>query len=215
MIPYIKFINYPEDYKWFRELIKPKPSPFVETINEDIYKTWNGEALINFKWNTYGNAVIWILFMALLGCFTVAATVPQQYIGINIQNQLFIASIILGFIHLSFEIRQFIYSPERWIREFWNIFDIIAYLLPIITSIKWLQTNDLNDHIIQLFSFSCLFLDIKFLLFFRAFESFGIYFEIIIRCKTDHLFFSSLIYYYNKFCTCVLYFIITKIRLFI
>ncbi|CAB4423709.1 unnamed protein product [Rhizophagus irregularis] len=121
MIPYI---NYPEDYKWFKELIKPQP-------------------------------------------------IPQQYIGINIQNQLFIASIILGFIHLSFEIRQFIYSPERWIREFWNIFDIIAYLLPIITSIKWLQTNDLNDHIIQLFSFSCLFLDIKFLLFFRAFESFA------------------------------------------
>ncbi|PKY52010.1 hypothetical protein RhiirA4_546901 [Rhizophagus irregularis] len=128
MIPYI---NYPEDYKWFKELIKPQP-------------------------------------------------IPQQYIGINIQNQLFIASIILGFIHLSFEIRQFIYSPERWIREFWNIFDIIAYLLPIITSIKWLQTNDLNDHIIQLFSFSCLFLDIKFLLFFRAFESFVVLFIIII-----------------------------------
>uniref|UniRef100_U9UNF9 Uncharacterized protein n=1 Tax=Rhizophagus irregularis (strain DAOM 181602 / DAOM 197198 / MUCL 43194) TaxID=747089 RepID=U9UNF9_RHIID len=122
MIPYIKFINYPEDYKWFRELIKPKPSPFVETINEDIYKTWNGEALINFKWNTYGNAVIWILFMALLGCFTAAATIPQQYIGIKIRQQLFIASIILGFIHLIFEIRQFFYSPERWIREFWNIF---------------------------------------------------------------------------------------------
>ncbi|RGB31716.1 hypothetical protein C1646_708322 [Rhizophagus diaphanus] len=76
--------------------------------------------------------------MALLGCFTVAATVPQQYIGINIQNQLFIASIIFGFIHLSFEFRQFIYSPNRWIREFWNIFDIIVYLIPIITSIKWL-----------------------------------------------------------------------------
>ncbi|POG58163.1 hypothetical protein GLOIN_2v1733243, partial [Rhizophagus irregularis DAOM 181602=DAOM 197198] len=47
-------------------------------------------------------AVIWISFMVLLGCFTVAATVPQQYIDKNIQNQLFITSIILGFIHLSF-----------------------------------------------------------------------------------------------------------------
>jgi hypothetical protein len=33
---------------------------------------------------------------------------------------------------------------------------------------------------VQLLSFSCLFLDIKFLLFFRVFESFGIYFAIII-----------------------------------
>ena len=33
---------------------------------------------------------------------------------------------------------------------------------------------------INLFSFSCLFLDLKFLLFFRAFESFGVYFAIII-----------------------------------
>ncbi|PKY27687.1 hypothetical protein RhiirB3_390471 [Rhizophagus irregularis] len=125
MIPYIKFVNYPKDYNWFLELIKPQPSPFIETINENIYKTWNGEALINFKWNAYGKyyyAVIWISFMVLLGCFTVAATVPQQYIDKNIQNQLFITSIILGFIHLSFETRQFIYSPKKWIRDFWNIF---------------------------------------------------------------------------------------------
>jgi hypothetical protein len=51
-----------------------------------------------------------------------------------------------------------------------------AFLLPIYTSIYWLQTNDRN---VQLLSFSCLFLDIKFLLFFRVFESFGVYFAII------------------------------------
>jgi hypothetical protein len=66
---------------------------------------------------------------------------------------------------------------------------MIAYLLPIITSIKWLQTNDTNDHIIQLLSFSCLFLDIKFLLFFRAFESFGLYFEIIINVAKQIIYF--------------------------
>jgi hypothetical protein len=33
---------------------------------------------------------------------------------------------------------------------------------------------------VQLLSFSCLFLDIKFLLFLRVFESFGVYFAIII-----------------------------------
>ena len=54
-------------------------------------------------------------------------------------------------------------------------------MLPIYTSIYWLQTSDKNsNYLIQLLSFSCLFLDIKFLLFFRAFEYFGVYFAIII-----------------------------------
>ncbi|EXX70462.1 hypothetical protein RirG_087150 [Rhizophagus irregularis DAOM 197198w] len=68
-----------------------------------------------------------------------------------------------------------------WFYNFWNIFDIIAYVLSTYTSIYWLQTNDKNNNcLIQLLSFSCLFLDIKFLLFFRAFEYFGVYFAIII-----------------------------------
>ncbi|PKK55542.1 hypothetical protein RhiirC2_858970, partial [Rhizophagus irregularis] len=154
MIPYINFVNYSKDYNWFLELIRPQSSPFTETINRNIYKTWNGEALINFKWNAYGKyyyAMIWILFMALLGCFTTAATIPQKYINEEVRQQLFIASIILGFIHLFFEIRQFFYNITKWFYNFWNIFDIIAYVLSIYTSIYWLQTNDKNDnYLIQL-----------------------------------------------------------------
>jgi hypothetical protein len=125
MIPYINFVNYPRDYSWFFELIKPQPSLFAITINRDLYKTWSGEALINFKWDTYGKyyyVIIWIGFMALLGCFTAAATIPQQYIDEDDRKQLLIASIIFGFIHLSFEFRQIIYDANRWIRDFWNIF---------------------------------------------------------------------------------------------
>ena len=141
MNPYIKFVNYPPLVQnhhsknrricnWLLELIMPQPSPFVETINRDIYKTWNGETLINFKWNTYGKyyyAFIWIMFMALLGCFTIATTVPQQFIGDDVQRQLLIASIVLGFIHLIFEVRQFIYNPIKWIRDFWNVFGKYIY----------------------------------------------------------------------------------------
>ncbi|GBC42537.2 hypothetical protein GLOIN_2v1844106 [Rhizophagus irregularis DAOM 181602=DAOM 197198] len=104
----------------------PQSSPFVKTISGDIYKTWNGEAIINFKWNTFGKyyyLIIWATFMALLGCFTTAVTIPQQYIDKDVQVQLLIASIILGLIHLSFEIRQIIYNPIKWIRNFWNIFN--------------------------------------------------------------------------------------------
>ncbi|GET64457.1 hypothetical protein GLOIN_2v1845350 [Rhizophagus irregularis DAOM 181602=DAOM 197198] len=125
MIPYINFVNYSRDYNWKSELFIPRPSPFTETINRNIYKTWNGEALIDFKWNAYGKyyyAMIWILFMALLGCFTTAATIPQQYINEEVRQQLFIASIILGFIHLILEIRQFFYKITEWFKNFWNIF---------------------------------------------------------------------------------------------
>ncbi|GBC03030.1 hypothetical protein RclHR1_04950002 [Rhizophagus clarus] len=123
MIPYIKFVNYPQEYSWFWELIRPQSSLFVKIISEDIYKTWDGEVLINFKWNTFGKyyyTMIWISYMALLGCFTVTATIPQQYINKDVQKQLLTTSIILGFIHLSFEIRQIIYNPVKWICDFWN-----------------------------------------------------------------------------------------------
>ncbi|RGB39334.1 hypothetical protein C1646_812042 [Rhizophagus diaphanus] len=170
MVPYIKFVSYPLYYNWFLELIKPQPSLFVETISRDIYKTWNGEAIINFKWNTYGSfyySMIWIGFMALLGCFTAAATIPQQYIDDDIRKKLFIASIILGFIHLSFEVRQFIYNPLKWFYDFWNIFDIIAYVLPIYTSIHWLQIT---------------------------FEYFGVYFAIIISVAKEIISFLVLLF---------------------
>ncbi|EXX64204.1 hypothetical protein RirG_145060 [Rhizophagus irregularis DAOM 197198w] len=127
MIPYINFVNYPKDYNWFWELISPQPSPFVNTISNDIYKTLDGEALINFKWNMYGkiyHSIIWIGFMALLGCFNAAAKIPKQYIGDDVLNHLLIASIILGFIHLSFEVRQLIYKPERWMKDIGNWFGI-------------------------------------------------------------------------------------------
>jgi hypothetical protein len=45
-----------------------------------------------------------------------------------------------------------------------NVSDVIAYVLPIYTSMIWIQENEI--YIIPLLSFSCLFLDIKFLLFF-------------------------------------------------
>ncbi|PKY57934.1 hypothetical protein RhiirA4_511244 [Rhizophagus irregularis] len=131
MVPYFKFINYQQRDNWFLELFYPQTNPFVETTaNKDIYDTWNGEAIINFKWNTYGKyyySIIWIGFLALLGCFTAAATIPQQYIDDDVRKNLLVASIVIGFIHLIFEVRQFIYGPFKWILDFWNIFVVISF----------------------------------------------------------------------------------------
>ncbi len=57
--------------------------------------------------------------------------------------------------------------------------DLWAYLIPTCASIYRLYTDN-DDDVIFLLSISCLLLDFKFLLFFRAFESFGVYFVIII-----------------------------------
>ncbi|GBC30372.2 hypothetical protein GLOIN_2v1794049 [Rhizophagus irregularis DAOM 181602=DAOM 197198] len=145
----------------FYKLIIPQSSPYVKTINRDIYKTWNGETLIDFKWNTYGKyyyIIIWIGFIFLLGCFTAAATIPQQFINDDIQQQLLIISIVLGFIHLNFEIRQFIYNPIKWIHNFWNIFEYTNNsddlnnpwnIVPTYHQVFENGTIDLNSSIIQ------------------------------------------------------------------
>ncbi|PKY47107.1 hypothetical protein RhiirA4_444674 [Rhizophagus irregularis] len=83
-----------------------------------------------------------------------------------------------GLFEMLEEIKRFIWSPKKWILNIWNLFDLGAYLLPTITSIIWLRAPEIN--VTSLASISCLLLDIKFLLFFRAFETFGIYFAIII-----------------------------------
>ncbi|RGB23988.1 hypothetical protein C1646_773715 [Rhizophagus diaphanus] len=144
MIPYIKFVNYPQKYNFFMELFRPQPNQFVKTINRDFYKSWSGEALINSKWNAYGRQVylrVWLLeFMVLLGYFTAAATIPQQYISDFNRNLLLIFSTCIGLYHLVHEIRQFTYDPKKWYKDIWNYFDVIACVLPIYTSIYWLQT---------------------------------------------------------------------------
>ncbi|PKC68123.1 hypothetical protein RhiirA1_457553 [Rhizophagus irregularis] len=167
VVPFPNYIKYSKDYNWFKEFfIMPKSSPFSKTENNEFYKTWNGEAIINFKWRVF------------------ASSVSSEIIKDNKRN-LLISSIIFGSLHLFFEIRQFIWNPIKWIVNPWNWFDIGAYLLPTITSCYWIYNNDNNitidENIMRpLFSISCLLLDIKFLLFFRVFESFGIYFAIII-----------------------------------
>ncbi|CAG8759604.1 3887_t:CDS:2, partial [Dentiscutata erythropus] len=80
LLPLPKFVSYPESYNTWKELWKPLPSNFVRSIDGELYKYWNGEALLNFKWNTYGRKyymAIWLFYAILLGCFAVAATTPH------------------------------------------------------------------------------------------------------------------------------------------
>ncbi|RIB11787.1 hypothetical protein C2G38_77192 [Gigaspora rosea] len=88
-----------------------------------------------------------------MSCFLVVATIEGLYK--NTQEQLLVATIILGVLHLTFEIRQFIYSPLTWIASIWNYF-------------VWAIT------------ISTLLLELKFITFFRAIEFGGIAWTMII-----------------------------------
>src|SRR6266498_5539387 len=69
------------------------------------------------------------------------------------------------------------------------IIDVIVYLLPIYTSIRWLRTNENDDQIIQFFTFSCLFLNLKLISFFRILEIYNVYFTIVTRIAKKVVFF--------------------------
>jgi hypothetical protein len=126
IVPFPGYVTYPKDYNFLEELlIKPKSNPFSRTQNNELYKTWNGEAIINFKWRVFGRyyyAGIWILFIIYLTCFTLASIPYDIFNNEDNRRNLFFSSIIFGFIHLLFEFRQFIWSPIRWISDIWNLF---------------------------------------------------------------------------------------------
>ncbi|CAG8540838.1 320_t:CDS:2, partial [Scutellospora calospora] len=183
-IPLPNFVSYPDGYDFWSELLLPSFNSFtysykLEMINEEFYRYLNGEALLKFKWNTYGRMyylVIWFIYTVYLCCFIIAAT----YYKTISQTSLFILlyiSIILGAWHFFLELRQFIFAPITYVFSAWNWFDLGAYLFPMISSIMWLKDNVMPTEIA---TFSTLLLEIKFLCFFRAFEFSGTYFSMIL-----------------------------------
>ncbi|RIA84298.1 hypothetical protein C1645_832487 [Glomus cerebriforme] len=178
IVPYIKYSCYPLKYSWWKEIFYPQPSEFVKDCEKEFYTNWNGEAIINFKWEKFGRAyyfAIWLIFIVFLVCFTIASY-PTNSISQEIRIKLHKTSIAFGIFHLIFELRQFIWRPITYVISIWNLFDLSAFLSATITSIYWIKYDDVPDWAL---SVSCLLLDMKFILFFRIFESFGVYFAII------------------------------------
>ncbi|KAF0554422.1 transient receptor potential cation channel subfamily a member 1-like [Gigaspora margarita] len=120
--------------------------------------------------------------------FLIAATIKG--LSSNIQSLLLTMTIILGILHLIFEIRQFIYSPISWITDIWNYFDIGAILFPIITSLNWLQSSTAS---IWAITVSILLLELKFITFFRAIKFGGTHWAMIIRVIQNSLSFFVII----------------------
>ncbi|KAF0502925.1 transient receptor potential cation channel subfamily a member 1-like [Gigaspora margarita] len=185
VIPLPNFVSYPKKYNFWKELILPSPNPFTHSIkvdvkNEEFYRYLNGEALLEFKWNTFGRKyylIIWAIYTVFLLSFIIAATCHKSIS----QTSLFILlniTICFGIWHLIFELRQFIYGPLTYMTSSWNILDLAAIISTTATSIYWLKNGSSPTWAI---TFSVLFLEIKFILFFRPNKFFGIYLAIIMK----------------------------------
>lgn len=131
MIPLPNFATYPmEKYSTYNELINLPNIPFTSLNIPEYYKWWNIKALVKFKWSTYGRRyyfAIWIFYTIFLCCFAIVVTIPQSKISLSNQLILLKATIVFGFLHLTFEVRQFIHDPISYISSPWNWFGIYIF----------------------------------------------------------------------------------------
>ncbi|CAG8521998.1 5076_t:CDS:2 [Paraglomus brasilianum] len=178
-----RFCAYPPNYSFLKDFLFPASSPFVTSTvsdNRDLFRTWDGEALINFKWQTFGlyyYIFIWIQFIALFVCFAATMTDGESaLVDKPTKRNLVLASAILTVWHLHFEVRQFIWNPVYYVLSPWNWIDCGAFGFPLVTSLFFLQGYDVPR---WMSAFSILLLWMKFLLLIRPFKYFGIYIAII------------------------------------
>ena len=116
--------TYRKEYNLLKELWKPDLSEFVKNHynitysdkqSHDLYSNWNGEALINFKWERFGkfyHHCTWHIFNVFF-LFSILMIYPDEYFSKN----LVISSIniILGCFLLLFEVRKFIFNPIKYL----------------------------------------------------------------------------------------------------
>jgi hypothetical protein len=119
IVPLPKMCRYQEkNYDHWNELLYTSKSVLFYNIDSNnFYKWWNFAAIIDFKWNTFGKYyyyLIWLFFIIFYSCFSLAI--------VKNNNILLIISIILGFMHLYFEFRQFLWEPKFYFKELVNIF---------------------------------------------------------------------------------------------
>ncbi|CAG8677149.1 12056_t:CDS:2 [Funneliformis caledonium] len=126
IIPYLGFTKYPPKYNFWSDLLKPKGNQFVAMDDKIFYECWNAEALLNFKWNTFGKYyffLMWGSFSTFLLTFGIVTTLSSSVISNDGRDIALLISIILGLIHIVHEIRQIIWDWTKYITDPWNWFD--------------------------------------------------------------------------------------------
>ncbi|CAI2193427.1 20533_t:CDS:2, partial [Funneliformis geosporum] len=125
VVPYAGFTKYPPDYSYWKELIRPKSSPFVTLVDQTFCESWNAEAIITFKWKIFGRLyyyLFWGFFTMYLLTFGIGSTLPSPIITDDTRTAYLSISICLGLLLIVHEIRQFIWNPIKYIKDVWNWF---------------------------------------------------------------------------------------------
>ncbi|UZO21537.1 uncharacterized protein OCT59_013927 [Rhizophagus irregularis] len=123
---------------WNEFLYKSKSILFCNIDSNHFYNWWNFAAIIDFKWETFGRVyyyLIWLFYTIFYVCYSLASTLELSDFYFKL---LLIISIIFGSTFLIFEIRRILWNYKIYFNNVWNLFDVGAYLLPVITSIFWL-----------------------------------------------------------------------------
>ena len=111
------------DYNpWNKFLYVQKSLLFCNVDSENFYNWWNFAAIVDFKWKTFGKSyyyLIWFFYAIFYLCFILASTLD---ITDFYQKILFIITILLGLIHLSFEIQQCLWKQKVYFKDPWNLF---------------------------------------------------------------------------------------------
>ncbi|CAG8613189.1 9054_t:CDS:2, partial [Acaulospora colombiana] len=130
MIPLPKYSTYPKNTRGIWDFFFPMKNSFVNPVtSNEVYHWWNGEALLNHKWNTFGKYyyyTIWFVYTLFLLSFAIVATIPEDQINWSVASGLLVTTILLGCLHLLVEIRQFTITPKGYVTNLWNAF-VIAF----------------------------------------------------------------------------------------
>jgi len=127
-VPFIKFATYPpkptrsnfleklfliptsnESNEFIKNHYSKKYSKISEIQSCDLYSDWNGEALINFKWDHFAkfyHYCNWFIFTIFLFVFAFSNVYPTKFLIIDI---------ILGLFLLLIEARKFIFNPKKYV----------------------------------------------------------------------------------------------------
>ncbi|UZO17953.1 uncharacterized protein OCT59_009282 [Rhizophagus irregularis] len=111
---------------WNEFLYKPKSILFYNLDSNHFYNWWNFDAIIDFKWKTFGRVyyyLIWLFYTIFYVCYSLASTLEQKSIPDFYFKLLFIISIIFGSIFLIFEIRYCLWNYKIYFNDVWNLFD--------------------------------------------------------------------------------------------
>jgi hypothetical protein len=156
----------------------------VRSVNLNAFETDAMKYAVDYKWKTYGRNVqlfIVILYLTLFVIFTIGQLAHLS--GNEYLSWLLVASVLSG-VFLVEEVAQVYSDPVNYVSSGWNVIDICAYFMVILSTI--LRASVENNAVIPVVSgWTFIVLSVNFLNFLRPFDYFGSLIRMITQIFSD------------------------------